>query len=82
MIIHKVRNTNQQAYCGAFYNLCRVIGSGANMGVPETDSALLQEYEEMQNAKRIILLCYDKVEYISKREMFDEVDKFLITFKL
>ena len=30
-----VRNVNQEPYCGAFYNLARVIGKGENRGVPE-----------------------------------------------
>ena len=71
----------ENTYCGAFYNLYRVIGDCDN-GVPSTDTKRPTEQAEMLIAKVRCAACYKEIETISIQEMIAEVDDFLKTFKL
>lgn len=70
------RKRDDEAYCGAFYNLYRVIGDCRN-GVPQTDTNSEFEQVEMAIARIRINACYSKPETISIDQMIKEVDKFL-----
>lgn len=81
------RKNADRDYCGAFYNLYRVIGDCCN-GVPYTDTDDKYEWAEMTIARVRLNYCNrtrdieKDYSYTTITDMCNEVDKFLKNFKL